>query len=201
VTAVGFLGGGGRDLGEYIPGKNKTVRFDANPLAEALSFLLVVSPVGIAFMLFGLYGVVVNMATHGLVGLAAMVAVFLFGCLLNCPGVLMLYVAIDSSRCLTMEALSAQLNLPEEALHQAALEKGIVARYDVVGRSVYRAADFDSLTLLRASTPPGKPGELLRASSNRPTNSDLLLRKSSSPGTQTKSDDTESDIPSDGRNC
>lgn len=162
---------GGRDIRESIPGKNKTVRFDdKHPYLSALAVFLLFSVFGLLMIWAAPQMFVENLSRHDFGGMAAALLMALLGAVVTLPGVLAFYVASDSSRCLPMEVLSQRLNVPEEALYQIAEEKGIlVPRYEVRGRALYRPRDFDCLRLLRASTPPVKPDELLRAGSDRST--------------------------------
>jgi uncharacterized membrane protein len=165
--------GRARDIRESIPGKNKTVRFDdKHPYLSALAVFLMFSVFGLLLLWAAPKMFVANLVKHDFGGMAAALFMALFGVVMTFPGVLAYYLAIDSSRCLPMDELSQRLNVPEEALHKIAREKGIhVPRYEVRGRALYRPGDFDALSLLRASTPPVTPDALLRADSDRPTSS------------------------------
>ena len=188
----------GRDILELIPGRYKTVWFDQPPINYAVGGLLfLVVGIGLSWGVLLMFQDAFSKHEWVGVGLSVLVGGALAG-LVTFAGGVSLYAAMDSSRCLTLQALSQRLNVTEDALIQATREKRIFARYDIMGRYVFRAGDFDSLHLLRASAPPVKPDELLRAGSKSPTPSNLLLRGSNAPDASAKADGTESNLTADG---
>jgi hypothetical protein len=92
-----------------------------------------------------------------------------------------LYWRLDISRAALSEDLSQQLGVSETQLRQMVEKQGIVPRYNIHGRDLYRAEDFDVSSLLRSAAAPVPTEELLRAATNSPTPSELLVRSSSAP--------------------
>ena len=188
---VPIRGGQTGNLLELIPGRDKTVGLDDHPLAGILGGLFFALPGSLVLW------VLVPECPKSLLnrdfagaGLAAFGA--LFGALFVFPLCLYVYVLIDSSRCKSIDELTVRLGVPEDAVRQVAREKGVVARYNVKGRSVYRTRDFDSLRLLRASE-ADESRELLRAPAQRTATDDILLRTSSPPRTAVENGEGKGD--------
>jgi hypothetical protein len=116
-------------------------------------------PLAIGVVLWGmtLFIGVDSLFKHDWTGIGPAMVTLLFGGVFGFAGVLSLYVVSDSSRCLTLEELSARLNVSEDALIKVTIMKQILPRYNVMGRIVYRPGDFDLPSLTRTSSPSTDP--------------------------------------------
>ena len=187
---MGFLCHGiGTDIRDSIPGTNRTVRLYGPPLNCIVGALIFLPP-GAGCLWGAGIGSLQFLSQHDFArAVGWLVSLGLFGSVFTFVGALLLYIAFDASRCLSINALSKRLNVSEEALVKAAREKGVYApRYSIQGRAVYRPGDFDSGQLLRASEMPVKSEELLRAGFDTQTPPNQLLRESTSPSLGEKAD-------------
>jgi hypothetical protein len=105
----------------------------------------------------------------------------LWGGLFTAAGVLLLYLRFDIPRSVPIEGLTQRLGLSEDEIRQVADERGVLPRYHIKGRDFYRLDDFDTTSLLRASSEPVPTETLLRAATGASGSPDLLVRSSSAP--------------------